>query len=279
MIMNLLPVSRRAFLQTTAAAGIAATLVRTEGTALAQRFGELPPLAFSGNISIRQDVVPTLLAEFVRVDVRPFVDAAWSSVRAKCSRQILDELRRQRFQGQTLRDPQVHLADRGELLANAGVLQYRVRGNRVRTKITTPDIAFGIGLGRGADPQFDVNFDLFITIDLTASLRGVTATRAEVEVHASRPRGSNFTGWLAQAVSDIVAFFGGPNFRNRVRDGINGRTVSIQSQVNRGLEQVNGRLRRFPQQQDVTLSPPGYANGVMTYRIHRVERYEAPRIR
>lgn len=277
--MNLLPISRRTFLETTIAASVAAAFLRTQATAVAQRFGELPPLPFSGTISIRQEVLPNLPAELVRVDVRHFVDLAWAGVRAECSRQIADELRRQRFQGQTLRDPQVRLADRGELLANAGVLQYRVRGNRVRTKMTTPDIAFGIGLGRGADPQFDVNFDLFINIDLTASLRGVTASRAEVEVHASRPRGSNFTGWLAQAVSDVIAFFGGPDFRNRVRDGINGRTVSIQSRVNRGLEQANRQLQRFPQQQGVALSSPGYADGVMTYRIYRVGPAEAPRIR
>jgi hypothetical protein len=134
---------------------------------------------------------------------------------------------------------------------NTILLQYTIRGNSVQATTTTPDAhvgPFSIGAPRALDPRFALDFDLMLSIDLTAQLHGVPVVgNPTVQILNPHLRGANFTGDLLSALNDFVSWMGGPNFRGIAERKIAAQSLTLKNPLTSALQGINSKLAPLTQ--------------------------------
>ena len=220
-------------------------------------FQRLPYRPFTGRIDLTRMVnTPTQHEKQVAsVNLKPVLDKAWANARGPLIDLVKKEIGKGgRWAGQTAHDIELTLAPKGELQgrvdANEVGLRFVLRGNRLAASLTTPDIAFGVGLDGSADPRFSVTFDLIVSLEFAPSASSpLRVGFAGVQVaNASKPQGENITGDILQAAADLVDFLGGPDLRGLAQRLLNRQQINLARQINRALSGISKSLSDLPRQ-------------------------------
>jgi len=152
--------------------------------------------------------------------------------------------------GETLRDITCLLDDRVVLeVVSAG--QNRLRASfavsgYVEATSTTPDVAFGVGLGEYADPRFSIaltaKFDLIMAVQ-SSRAQTLRVTQALFTLNDATLDSHNFSGDMAKwVVGDLVPFFAGPDYKRMAENAINAVSVDFANDFDAALAPVNERL-------------------------------------
>lgn len=263
--------------------GLSLVLFETAGHAQAPKFGVVPHVPISGEIVVRQALDSRLPRDVFRVNLRPTMAAAWAKARGDLPKRASEEIGKLRWRGLSAYNINLNLAPAFQLKAATSYhdvgLQLDLPGNSLAATMTTPDIAFSIGLGRYADPRFSIAADLQVNLDLRARLTGIEVRQATVQARASRPQGENLPGDVVQGVADIVSFLGGPDFRGLAQKVVNSQQVDMKKHVESGLAGVNKVLRKYASvpNVDVRFQQEGQRLVLEIYKLP--QKYQAPDIR
>jgi hypothetical protein len=139
------------------------------------------------------------------------------------------------------------------LTDNSIKIRITAKNNSVYFKTTTPDIVFGIGLDRDADPAFSLGFDAECeaSISLTNGWKDLTLGPASLTVFNANWDSQNFTGDLVKAADSIYKFFTHKDFMAKLLKPHTVRFHALQVKLNR----LNTELGK--------LSSQGYKNWIM----------------
>ena len=176
---------------------------------------------------------------------------AWQRVRPRLCAQLQARMGvAGAARGETLRDITCLLDEQVALdVAPAGQNALRASlavSGYVEATSTTPDIIWGIGVDRAADPRFSValtaRVDLVLAVQpsreqtLRVSQARFTLNNATLDSH-------NFSGDIAEwAVGDMLPFFGGPDYKAMAENAINAVSMDFASDFNAALAPVNQKL-------------------------------------
>ncbi|MEP6633164.1 MAG: hypothetical protein ABJA62_03060 [Luteimonas sp.] len=117
----------------------------------------------------------------------------------------------------------------------------------VEATSTTPDVAFGVGLGEYADPRFSVA--LTAKLDLVLAVqpdRGKTlrVSKAQFTLNDATLDSHNFSGDMLKFVAgELVPFFGGPDYKSMAENAVNAVGVDFVQDFDAGLAPVNAQLK------------------------------------
>jgi len=242
-------------------------------------FGRAANQKFTGDIQVVDKIQNHFLTGHVgwpikaSVNIRPALRTAMANaVRPKLQETIRAELPKHKMSGFT---PYVIRFSNGsswrdELYVGTDgsgfTMKYLVKGSTVRIGFHTPDIAFGIGLGRGANPEFDVPYDVEITTDVQTTLRGPEVRSVKVRLIVGRPQGANFTGDVADAIGGLIRFFGGPDFVGIAQNRINSQQVTVASSLRADMGRLGLGFRSLSS--DIVVRPV-YSSGRLNLELHK----------
>ena len=152
--------------------------------------------------------------------------------------------------GETLRDITCLLDDR-VVLEVATAAQNTLRATfavsgYVEATSTTPDIAFGVGVGRGLDPRFSIaltaRLDLMLAVQPNRD-QTLRVAQAKFTLNDATLDSQNFSGDMAKwVVGDVVPFFGGPNYKSMAENAVNAVSVDFANDFDAALAPVNAQL-------------------------------------
>lgn len=180
---------------------------------------------------------------------RTAVAVGWNASRAVACDELRSQLGRadRIAKGVTAYNIKCEMAGDGELSINAAQspfgqpmeLRWMVRGNALDFTTTT-----GTVLGRYADPDFAVSFDLELLLRFAMPsspgairVQSVTATPSN-----SRLSSQNFIADLGFALNDVSRIFGGSDFVAMAQRMIDAGSINLTDEMNTRLEHLNSIL-------------------------------------
>lgn len=120
-------------------------------------------------------------------------------------------------------------------------------GGAVEATSTTPDVIWGIGIDRGADPRFSLaltaKLDLILAVqpDRDHTLR---VTKALFTLNHATLDSHNFSGDILKFLSDdLIPFFGGPNYKTLAENAVNAISADFANDFDAALAPVNAQLK------------------------------------
>ena len=111
---------------------------------------------------------------------------------------------------------------------------------------TTPDVFLGIGLGEYADPRFSIA--LTARLNLTLAIqpdrhRTLHVSKTQFTLDNATLDSHNFSGDMLEfVVSELVPFFGGPDYKAMAEGAVNAVSVDVSNDFNAALGPVNAQL-------------------------------------
>jgi len=180
---------------------------------------------------------------------------AWAQVRPK----ICEQLRLKMgiggaARGETLYDITCLLDEQVVLaVAPAGLNNLRATltiSGYVEATSTTPDVVnvlgVSVGLGDYADPRFSValtaKFDLMLAVQPNRN-QTLRVSKAQFTLNNATLDSHNFTGdMLKYIVTDLVPFFGGPDYKSMAESAINAISFNLVNDIDAALAPVNAQL-------------------------------------
>jgi hypothetical protein len=130
-------------------------------------------------------------------------------------------------------------------------LEYAIRGNSVEAHFTTPDVVdiktpigrIHGGAPKAADPRVILHFDLVVRVNVTPQLKGVPSlSHARIEIQNARLQPGNHSADVLKFANDVVAWFGGPNFKVMVEETINKQGVSAAAPLAKAIGGLNQKI-------------------------------------
>ncbi len=117
----------------------------------------------------------------------------------------------------------------------------------VEATSTTPDVAFGVGLGDYADPRFSValtaRLELILAVQPNRD-RTLRVSKAQFTLNNATLDSHNFSGDMLKFVAgDLVPFFGGPDYKRMAEDAVNEISANLANDFNATLDPVNELLK------------------------------------
>ena len=121
----------------------------------------------------------------------------------------------------------------------------------VEATSTTPDIALGIGVGEEGDPRFSVAISAKLDMNIAVQAnreQTLRVTQATFTLSNATLDSQNFSGdMLKFLASDLIPFFGGPNYKQLAENAINAVSGDVTNQINGGMSAVNRQLAGPPE--------------------------------
>ncbi len=194
-----------------------------------------------------------------RAAISGSIDGAWNTARMKAE-QVLPPLFAEYDIGDGFRLYDINLTTNpitGYTLRQTGPdtarLEFTVSGTSLEASIRTPGPA-----PNGLDPRFRVSADLVVDVEIAFSTDPAHLLRAgkvnAVVKNVGIPEGRNDSAKViasaAQIANDVVAFFSGTDFEQKLLNSINGQDLGqqgLQPEIDSGLETLNGGFARMPQ--------------------------------
>ncbi len=132
----------------------------------------------------------------------------------------------------------------------------------VEATSTTPDVAFGVGLGEYADPRFSValtaKLDLALAVQPNRD-KTLRVSKAQFTLNDATLDSHNFSGDMLKFVAgELVPFFGGPDYKSMAENAVNAVSVDFARDFDAGLAPVNAQLKGPSDAVRVGLSGSGH---------------------
>lgn len=116
--------------------------------------------------------------------------------------------------------------------------------NAVEFHLTTPSV-----FGKGGDPKLAVNYDAVLDalIPIPSFVQPLSVQRVTFEIRNAKISGHNVVGSAGVAASDVVHFFGGPDFKGQIEHKID-QERDFTGPMNDALVPVNRKLQKLASQ-------------------------------
>ncbi len=116
--------------------------------------------------------------------------------------------------------------------------------NSVLFHLTQPSF-----IGKSGDPKLSVNYDAVLDalIPIPTLVQPLSVQRVTFEIRNAKIEGHNVVGSVGVAASDIVHFFGGPDFKGQIEHKID-QERDFTGPMNDALGPVNRKLQKLASQ-------------------------------
>ena len=178
------------------------------------------------------------------VDLGPVLANAWHKARPKIIEKALAFLNEKNI-GSGFRTSRNHLDldNDGELFVGVDgrgmTFRYVLRGNQFTTKLRTPT-----PVGSWGDPGFRVKFDMEVLIDVEIHGTSLVVGAAKLNMHVSRPTGTNITGTLTVAVANLIDTLTGKDFIGEGLSVVNGKEFALSAPIKYELSKLSPILAK-----------------------------------